>query len=279
MKPNFTFSLIVFLCIASCKEDYEVVPYVVNIEDATIYDYSSKNLLFSVSNTKKVYFSKGNLQYQASTNMWRFAEHQYDYNGDYIATNSSITTEDKWIDLFGYGTSGYDGKYPYMNNSNSGDYYTSDIFGTNYDWGVYNRISNGGNKPGLWRTLTYDEWNYLLFKRKNANEKKKQTTIGDIYGWVLLPDNWEKPKRVSLSSTLTIREWKKLEDSGAVFLPYNRYIEYWTGSINPDDEVKWPYSIYLRDSYIEIRNRFYGEKLAVRLVCDADKCDVLKLVK
>ena len=32
------------------------------------------NGLFSVSSTKKVYFSQGNLQYQASTNTWRFAE-------------------------------------------------------------------------------------------------------------------------------------------------------------------------------------------------------------
>ncbi|MBQ5532192.1 MAG: Ig-like domain-containing protein, partial [Bacteroidales bacterium] len=30
----------------------------------------------------KVLFSPGNLQYQASTNTWRFAEHQYDYVGD-----------------------------------------------------------------------------------------------------------------------------------------------------------------------------------------------------
>lgn len=34
------------------------------------------NALFSVSSTQKVYFSKGNLQYQASTKTWRFAENQ-----------------------------------------------------------------------------------------------------------------------------------------------------------------------------------------------------------
>ncbi|MBO4655069.1 MAG: hypothetical protein J5644_05955, partial [Bacteroidales bacterium] len=36
---------------------------------------------FSVSSTKQVYFSQGNLQYQASTGTWRFAEHQYDFIG------------------------------------------------------------------------------------------------------------------------------------------------------------------------------------------------------
>lgn len=32
--------------------------------------------LFSVSADKQVYFSKGDLQYQASTDTWRFAENQ-----------------------------------------------------------------------------------------------------------------------------------------------------------------------------------------------------------
>ena len=32
--------------------------------------------IFSVGENKTVHFSKGNLQYQASTNTWRFAEEQ-----------------------------------------------------------------------------------------------------------------------------------------------------------------------------------------------------------
>ncbi len=61
---------------------------------------------FSVSSSKQVSFSKGNLQYQASTNTWRFAESQTDYIG---AANKNISaTYDGWIDLFGWGTSGYD---------------------------------------------------------------------------------------------------------------------------------------------------------------------------
>lgn len=58
--------------------------------------------LFSVSATQQVYFSQGNLQYQASTTTWRFAEHQYDYVG---ADNENISsTYSGWIDLFGFGT-------------------------------------------------------------------------------------------------------------------------------------------------------------------------------
>lgn len=67
--------------------------------------YASEGALkgeFSVSATKKVHFSQGNLQYQASTKTWRFAEHQYDYIG---SANSQISSSyTGWIDLFGYGT-------------------------------------------------------------------------------------------------------------------------------------------------------------------------------
>lgn len=54
----------------------------------------------------KVSFSKGNLQYQASTNTWSFAENQYDIIG---YGNENISSDyDGWIDMFGWGTSGYD---------------------------------------------------------------------------------------------------------------------------------------------------------------------------
>lgn len=59
--------------------------------------YGIVNGEFSVSPTNKVYFSKGNLQYQASTNSWRFAERQWNYIGE---TNQNISDSyDGWIDL------------------------------------------------------------------------------------------------------------------------------------------------------------------------------------
>ena len=44
---------------------------------------------FSISDSKQIYFSQGNLQYQASTGTWRFAEHQYDMIG---SDNSNISS-------------------------------------------------------------------------------------------------------------------------------------------------------------------------------------------
>ena len=68
--------------------------------------------LFSVGNGKTVRFSQGNLQYQASTDTWRFAEHQYDCIG---STNTNVSLfYQGWVDLFGFGTSGYNDVKPWL---------------------------------------------------------------------------------------------------------------------------------------------------------------------
>jgi hypothetical protein len=116
---------------------------------------------FTVSEGSTVFFSQGNLRYQASTSEWAFAPSQTSRVGE---GNSSIAFDySGWIDLFGWGTSGYNEIMPYTSNMNYTQYaLVENIAGTNYDWGVYNKISNGGNQPGLWRTLTADEWLYLF---------------------------------------------------------------------------------------------------------------------
>lgn len=83
----------------------------------------ASNALFSVRANKMVRFSRGNLQYQASTGTWRFAENQYDTIG---ADNTNISaTNTGWIDLFGWST----GNNPTNTSTNNGDY---SIF---TDWG------------------------------------------------------------------------------------------------------------------------------------------------
>jgi hypothetical protein len=150
--------------------------------------------VFSVSPTRKVRFSKGNLQYVTATGIWRFAANQYDTVGGNIATPS--------IDLFGYGTSGWAGSgavayQPTDTSTNATDYiatYGSIALSTlsgymeHRDWGVHNPISNGGNKPGLWRALTYHEMNKLLYSRW---EPYAFAIVNGIYGIVLLPDDWD----------------------------------------------------------------------------------------
>ncbi len=168
---------------------------------------------FSVAPDKQVHFSQGNLQYQASTNTWRFAEQQYDIIGE---ANSNISTSyDGWIDLFGWGT----GNNPTNTSSHSEDY-SSFI-----DWGV-NAISNGGNIANQWRTLTADEWYYLGYKRPKAATLFGLGCVNGVNGAILLPDNWKTPNGVSFSpgaknwsNFYSIAQWQIMELAGAVFLP------------------------------------------------------------
>ena len=211
---------------------------------------------FSVDNEgKQVIFSQGNLQYHAIENKWQFAQEQYTIAGK---NNELISpTANVWIDLFGWGTSGFAHRYPYMTSTDTEDYGngTEDITGTNYDWGVYNPINNGGNQKGLWRTMTDTEWEYILIIRPNAAKLQSIGTVDGVYGYIILPDEWKLPEDLwfTANSTkwdrneYTIAEWAKMEDAGAVFLPaagfregtsvddINRFGFYWTSVANPDN--------------------------------------------
>ena len=290
---------------------------------------------FSVSANKQVYFSKGNLQYQASTDTWRFAENQYDYVGE--GNENKSATYDGWIDLFGWGTSGYDNtandplainyqpwatssklistikvdstlncemqhitgecvwEYTYMNgNFNQFGYGPSynmsdrNLTGTsaNYDWGVYNAISNGGNKAGMWRTLTSSEWNYLFNNRANAQYLWSLATVNSVHGAIILPDNFSKPTSISWTpkaknwstNTFTTDQWTTLQAIGAVFLPaagyqYDQSFEweqkyglYWSSTIEYNGRANRLF-FYVETLFPEAYNA-HSHGLSVRLVQD-----------
>ncbi len=191
---------------------------------------------FSVSATTKVMFSPGNLQYQASTKTWRFAEHQWEVIGEGNNLNIPIPSA-SWIDLFGWGT----GNNPTLLSTNNND------FSSFTDWGI-NAISNGGNEANMWRTLTKDEWWYLMHDRPNAAILFGLGSIeNEMNGIILLPDKWELPAGASFTpsttqgledtgtiysnsegtnfthNTYTKEEWSVMEAAGAVFLPAAGY--------------------------------------------------------
>lgn len=175
---------------------------------------------FSVSATEKVQFSKGNLQYQASTKSWRFAENQYDMIGD---DNKNISDSySGWIDLFGWGT----GNNPTNTSTSDSDYATFN------DWG--NNIGEG------WRTLNKDEWIYLFCGRTDAAHLFGMGSVNGVNGTIVLPDDWAGAKFTDTENglgyseqeyysnnagtsysfhTYTAEQWKTMEEAGAVFLP------------------------------------------------------------
>lgn len=304
--------------------------------------------VFTVAEGKTVAFASGNLQYNAAQGShycadgsvqqgtWRFAEHQYDYIGD--ANRNISQSYDGWIDLFGWGTSGYNNtandpsaqryqpwestmtevstvpidsvlncetveitgeceweytqyadatynEYGYGPSTNMPD---PNLTGTsaNYDWGVYNAISNAGNAVGLWRTLSSAEWDYLFNTRKNAQFLWSQGTVNGVVGMIILPDNFKKPLDISwtyqaknwTTNTYTTEQWATLEALGAVFLPASGYSQrayvfevqnegrYWSTSYYSSDQA---YYLLFNGDYLGPQGSNYRiDGFSVRLVQD-----------
>lgn len=173
---------------------------------------------FTVSSEgKKVYFSKGNLQYNASADpQWRFAENQYDIchkSNDEVGNNYK-NWKDKWTDLFGWGT--------WLSGSNP--YETQNQNAESYVWNS-NATSAIGEE---WYTLSgsdteFSEWFYLIKKRDG---KYGEGSVDKVSGVILLPDDWTLPSGVGFKSgstewynTYTKEQWAAMEANGAVFLP------------------------------------------------------------
>lgn len=200
------------------------------------------------------------------------------------------------IDLFGWSSTG-SAKWGISTSDNYLDFY-----GDFVDWGK--NIGDGST----WYTLTNDEWNYLCDKRPNADQlagvaRINLNTDGSEYanGLILLPDSWACPADVTFKSgfadgdksndavqayadyqTLTLVEWQKLENAGAVFLPasgenylHDLFVDsvqcrgiYWSATYHNDDEG----SIDCLYIYPEMMypNGFNGQSVgqAVRLVQD-----------
>ena len=252
--------------------------------------------VFSVSESLKVRFAQGNLQYQASTNTWRFADKQTDIIGE---DNINISASyDGWIDLFAWGTSGYDHGavcyQPWSTSQTYNDYYAYGNYMSNLydqtgqaDWG-YNAISNGGDQTGLWRTLTAYEWRYI-FNRREADIRYAVATIEGRYGVLLFPDDWSAetytintPNDLEASyeaNTLTASDWNTLEAAGVVFLPasglraeggvpyVNEAGAYWSSTAYNNPYCDYIYFIVNEMGDVsDVTNREFG--VAVRLAQD-----------
>ena len=148
--------------------------------------------VFSVSSTKKVYFSKGNLRYASGA--WSFFDNQYDYYESYSA--------DAW-DKFGWSTSAP--RYG-MNTSTDNSDYSGDFV----DWGA--------TMGAGWFTLTSDEWTYLFNTRTvnggtgNGKSYTNGQSVNGTLGVVIYPDNYT-------GEVYSGSDWATFESAGCVFLP------------------------------------------------------------
>lgn len=178
------------------------------------------------SSSKKVFFAKGNLTYNKNTTKWRFYDNQTDYDPAQYNTNL--------ISLFTYG-------YGSWSTSASTTTYLTGTFSDATDWGRQVAIENGGNQAGLWRTLSQDEWLYLISQRESATNGGKDklwnlVTINGVNGAIIYPDNYKGPYYTN-KNTLTAVPAKCLflpacgYRKGTTTYTYlnNGYGQYWTG--------------------------------------------------
>ena len=261
----------------------------------------------------QIQFAKGNLQYQASTKTWRFAENQYDYIGNAAGntTAPSRDTQSDWIDLFGWGTSGhsfasgYGADYQPWSNTDPGAYGPTD--GTSGLTGTYAQGDWGTNIGTGWRTLTMDEWKWLIGPSSptpgtncrtsstvngTANARYCRGKVNGKKGLVLFPDSYTHPDGVNApvfpnspdydfdGNPWSSDDWTKMEAAGAVFLPAAGYR--WGASVVANDgtfgyywssspyDASHSYNVKFGGSVVDpAENLTRNSGCSVRLVCDA----------
>lgn len=158
--------------------------------------------LFSVSPTKKVFFSQGYLYYNELDTKWYFWDKQTDYDiKGYDPTGNKVS-----LFTWGYGTWSTD---PFTNQCAAATASSSSFV----DWGV-NHIENGG-AGNPWYTLSSEEWDYMLGARfgdytadadghythwdVNAYEGQHTTTcvnlrVNGVQGILIYADDYTGPR-------------------------------------------------------------------------------------
>lgn len=176
---------------------------------------------FSVTASRKRYFSKGNLQYCYTEPHWHIASHQYDVIGmDNNVVENINEHKTQPIDLFGWGTSGLvDPLMPWESRLEDSIYKLDDR-------GIDNMTASTdwGTNLGDWITPTKQYLEVMLQKRPHASDKAGMAVIDNTHhGLLVLPDYWVLPNGCSFSATAvnqyTYSQWNAMEAAGALFLP------------------------------------------------------------
>ena len=248
---------------------------------------------FSINaNGDKVQFAKGNLQ-ATTTDLganwtWDFAPNQWSLIGDAVANNAingnKKVSANGTVDLFGWSTAA---TYYGINNSWKNDDYAGDFV----DWGALMGTE--------WRTLSKEEWYYIVYTRTEAYKKRSHAMVNGVNGYIFLPDEWELPSGLSFTpnagnyttNTYDGADWIAMENAGAVFLPaagvregsdiyqVNLYGWYWASTPHDEDGGK-AYYLWFDASSNGVTEYNRWKSKSVRLVTVAPKtpADVIALI-
>lgn len=226
-------------------------PATITVGDAYNSLQPGNNYVFSVSPTKKVFFSKGNLYMDHC--WWKFHENQWDRCFSYPTQINDVEWGDYnayqqyshqgTFDLFSYGATGDGSPYPWERC-----FLSQNIAGTHYDWGQSAYGGHNDFDEGVWRTLTGDEWYYLLHTRQGGYVKDgvlyrywcTHINLSDYLNPVLIPGilifpdimptlsgSVYQPSSIAYSicgcgdgTWISVDEWNDImQPAGCVFLP------------------------------------------------------------
>ena len=175
---------------------------------------------FSVSDSTQVQFAIGNLLYEDLTNRWYISDDPF-LHWDVIYNSCDC-------DLF---------------------YWCSKEtwYGLSKNYNCVQAVDFGSLVGNNWRTLSLEEWDYLMKSRPGASRLFGYAKVENQYGLIILPDGFvdiagipfltgdQISMKVGGSGLYTVTyyvknkytaaEWNQLAESGAVFLPSRNYYQ------------------------------------------------------
>lgn len=231
-------------------------------EDIIVWDVKPlTDQWFTVSSTgKRVRFTSSNLMYAGNTfpsSPWRLMEYPWIVTAENANTTPAGFAQGVDFGLFPWASASVlsGNENDLFIEGTDLDYGPSIISGewfpaSDWDWGVHTvRTYDGLEQFDGLRTLSADEWTYLMEKNNGQNCGYGRIVYGtqETYGMILIPDNFVLPSDLSFyhdsPNTYSVGDFVRLAAAGAVFLPVAGYYKQINGqSVSP--EYLSPYAAY-----------------------------------
>lgn len=157
--------------------------------------------VFSVSETKKVHFSKGNLWAELDSETLHFESYQWEYEASFYHSTNHVSYF-SWSDSIHGAIYGSNGDHIFCDEN-------------------HKQAVDGSDE--IFYAMSITEWQYLINKDGNQNIRKDKykygvTVCGKTNCLVIAPDDWDITTR-PLQASYDASSWKIAERAGLVCLP------------------------------------------------------------
>ena len=225
----------------------------------------------------EVYFANTDLVYDGTEiSSWRWHLHEYPWSYEEPVSGRTLDSY-SCFDAFYWGSSGYQGYYPWLGADDmdaepgpdfTGVAKTSSSYGSNdccwttdsdnWDWGRYNDVYSYTNERinynAVTRILTIDEWWKALDNSRMLyfSDAYMLATVNGYQGTIIFSDDYVHPSGApsissanQYSNVISASQWKLMQDAGAVFLvnwvefPGDGRRGYWTSNGWANDSEAW----------------------------------------